>query len=32
MSGLFLLCKIVVIAAVCVGAVWLGYWYTDNVR
>ena len=32
MTGLVLLCKIVLIAAACVGSVWLGYWYKENVR
>ena len=31
MGGLVLLCKIVVLAAVCVGAVWFGYWYKEHV-
>ena len=31
MSGLFLLCKIIVIAAACIGVVWLGYWYKEHV-
>ena len=31
MSGLIVLCKIAVIAAACVGAVWFGYWYKEHV-
>ena len=31
MGGLVLLCKIVVLAAVCVWAVWFGYWYKEHV-
>ena len=31
MAGMILLCKIVLIAAACVGAVWFGYWYNENV-
>ena len=31
MGGLVLLCRIVVLAAGCVGAVWFGYWYKEHV-
>lgn len=31
MAGLVLFCKIVLIAAACVGAVWFGYWYKEHV-
>lgn len=31
MAGLVLLCKIMLIAAACVGAVWFGYWYREHV-
>ena len=32
MTEMILLCKIVLVAASCVGAVWLGYWYKENVK
>lgn len=31
MSELVLLSKIVLIAALCVGTVWFGYWYKEHV-
>ena len=31
MCELVLLCKIIVIAVACVGAVWCGYWYKEHV-
>ena len=31
MLGLVLLCKIVLIAAGCVGVVWFAYWYKEYV-
>lgn len=31
MVGVVLLGKIVLIAAACVGVVWFGYWYKENI-
>lgn len=31
MTGMILLCKVVLIAVMCVGAVWFAYWYREHV-
>lgn len=32
MAGIILLCKILVLAAGCIGTVWFGYWYKEHVE
>ena len=32
MAGMIVLCKIVLLAAACVGAVWFGFWYKEHVE